>query len=87
MPSESPEEKVVNFREFRRNLSAYLRAAHDGAAIVVTSRGEEMARLGPPVPKSAQRHLLIGMFQGKLPAADAIDKTTADLIDALEGEA
>jgi hypothetical protein len=39
----SGNEKTVNFREFRKNLSGYLQQARQGSHFVVTTRGEEVA--------------------------------------------
>jgi prevent-host-death family protein len=80
------EPRKVNFREFRTNLSAYLRQAQDGAEIVVTSHGEEIARVVPPAPVARQRAKLIGMFKGRLQMADDFDETPPELIDAMEGD-
>lgn len=79
------EARTVNFREFRMNLSTYLRQAHDGAEIVVTSHGKEIARIVPPVPVAQQRVKLAGMFKGRLQMAADFDETPDELIDAMEG--
>ena len=77
--------KAVNFREFRKNLSAYLREVHNGAQIVVTSHGKEVARVVPPAPIAGQRAKLFGMFKGRLQMAPDFDETPTELIDAMEG--
>ena len=81
----SAEPRKVNFREFRTNLSTYLREAHDGAEIVVTSHGKEVARVVPPDPIGQQRGKLFGMFKGRLQMAPDFDETPADLIEEMEG--
>ncbi|HTT85666.1 MAG TPA: type II toxin-antitoxin system prevent-host-death family antitoxin [Rhizomicrobium sp.] len=77
--------KPVNFREFRENLSRYLREARDGAEIVVTSHGREVARVVPPVSIARQRAKFLGMFKGRLQMAPDFDETAAELIDEMEG--
>jgi prevent-host-death family protein len=76
----------VNFREFRKNLAGYLRQAQQGEEIVVTSRGEAVARLLPPAEPERKRRQL-GTLQGRIWIADDFDETPADIIAAMEGEA
>ncbi len=76
--------ETVNFREFRKNLAGYLRQARQGEEIVVTSRGEAVARLVPPSsPERRQRQL--GGLAGKVWIAEDFDETPADIIAAMEG--
>lgn len=79
--------RTVNFREFRQNLSDYLRAARQGATILVTSRGNPVARVSPPAPRPEERSALIGLYKGKLRMSPGFDETTSELIDAMEGGA
>lgn len=76
----------VNFREFRKNLAGYLRQARQGEEIVVTSRGEAVARLVPPASTERPRRQLGGMA-GRIWMAEDFDETPADIIEAMEGEA
>ncbi|HEX4157360.1 MAG TPA: type II toxin-antitoxin system prevent-host-death family antitoxin [Rhizomicrobium sp.] len=78
------EPKKVNFREFRTNLSTYLREVHDGAEIVVTSHGKEVARVVPPASIAEQRAKLFGMFKGQLHMAADFDETPPEWIDEME---
>lgn len=74
----------VNFREFRKNLAGYLRQARLGEEIIVTSRGEAVARLVPPAsPEQTPRQL--GGLAGKIWISDDFDETPADIIAAMEG--
>jgi antitoxin (DNA-binding transcriptional repressor) of toxin-antitoxin stability system len=43
----------VSVRELKKHLSAYLRRAHDGEEITVTSYGRRVARLAKPLAESA----------------------------------
>ena len=75
----------VNFREFRKNLAGYLRQARQGGEIIVTSRGEEVARLVPPA--GAERKLRRpGGLAGQIWIAEDFDETPADIIAAMEGD-
>ena len=74
----------VNFREFRKNLAGYLRQARQGKEIVVTSRGEAVARLVPPV--SAERKpRQLGGLAGQIWISDDFDELPAGIIAAMEG--
>ena len=80
------QEKTVNFRDFRKNLSAYLREAERGSAVVVTSRGKQVARLGPPPSAPRPRAELLGLFKHKIRLADDFDETPTELVDAMEND-
>jgi prevent-host-death family protein len=74
----------VNFREFRMNLAGYLRQARQGQEILVTSRGEAVARLVPPT-STERKPRRPGGLAGKIWIADDFDETPADVIAAMEG--
>ena len=76
----------VNFREFRKNLASYLRQARQGYEIIVTSRGEEVARLVPPA-KSERKRRQLGTLQSRIWMAEDFDETPADIIAAMAGDA
>jgi prevent-host-death family protein len=73
----------VNFREFRKNLAGYLRQARQGEEILVTSRGEAVARLIPPASNERKRRQPGGLA-GKIWIAEDFDETPADIIAAME---
>lgn len=75
---------IVNFREFRQNLAHYLREASRGAEFTVASRGQVLARLGPP-NRPGRRAL--GLLKGEIHMARDFDETPDDLIDLMEGGA
>jgi prevent-host-death family protein len=77
-----PTSNTVNFRDLRQNLAGYLRQARHGEEIIVTSRGQVVARIVPPA-EPARRP--IGLLKGQIRVADDFDETPADLIDAMEG--
>lgn len=41
----------INISEFRANLLSYLQKAHDGEELTVTSHGEVLATILPPIDK------------------------------------
>jgi prevent-host-death family protein len=75
--------QTVNFREFRENLSTFLRQAQEGAEFIVTSRGKTLARIGPP---DALKPRPMGLLKGQIRMAPDFDETPADLIAAMEGD-
>jgi prevent-host-death family protein len=46
--------RTAGIREVRQNLSALLREVRKGREIVITDRGEPVARLSPPAEGSAR---------------------------------
>jgi prevent-host-death family protein len=53
--------KTVGLRELKNNLSAYVRAARNGETVVVTDRGQAVARLVSPVETTESEHPLAEM--------------------------
>ena len=53
--------KTVGLRELKNNLSAYVRAARNGETVVVTDRGQAVARLVSPTETSETEHPLAKM--------------------------
>ena len=74
--------EAVNFREFRKNLSGYLRQARLGSEIIVTSRGQEVARLVPPAGVERKRRQPGGLAD-RIWVADDFDETSAEIIAAI----
>ena len=87
MSTPTAPETSVNMREFRRNLSGYLRQAHDGQGFVITSRGQELARVMPLASRAYQRQRLVGLLKGQIHMAPDFDQTPAELIAAMDGSA
>ncbi|HEY0524832.1 MAG TPA: type II toxin-antitoxin system prevent-host-death family antitoxin [Stellaceae bacterium] len=73
---------TASYRELREHLADYLRRAQAGEEIIVTNRGVEVARLGPPTP--VRRRL--GLLTGEIWTAPDFDETPADIIAAMEGD-
>jgi prevent-host-death family protein len=59
--------RTAGIREVRQNLSALLREVRQGREIVITDRGEPVARLTPPARGSAKPFPDLGAFRRRLP--------------------
>ena len=59
--------RTAGIREVRQNLSALLREVRKGREIVITDRGEPVARLAPPVEGSARPFPDLASFRRGLP--------------------
>jgi prevent-host-death family protein len=74
---------TVSFRDLRKNLSGFLRQARQGQEIIVTSRGQVVARIMPPAEPQPRP---IGLLKGQIHMAEDFDDTPAGLIAAMEGD-
>ena len=59
--------RIAGIREVRQNLSALLREVRQGREIVITDRGEPVARLTPPIAAAALPFPDLSSFRGGLP--------------------
>jgi len=62
--------RTAGIREVRQNLSALLREVKKGREIVITDRGEPVARLAPPSEGSARPFPNLAAFRRGLPRLD-----------------
>ncbi len=62
--------RTAGIREVRQNLSALLREVRKGREIVITDRGEPVARLAPPTEGSARPFPDLSSFRRELPKLD-----------------
>jgi prevent-host-death family protein len=62
--------RTAGIREVRQNLSALLREVRKGREIVITDRGEPVARLSPPLETSARPFPDLKAFRKAMPALD-----------------
>ena len=62
--------RTAGIREVRQNLSALLREVRKGREIVITDRGEPVARLAPPTEGSARPFPDLSSFRRELPELD-----------------
>jgi len=75
----------VGVREFRGNLSGFLRQARQGRSFLVMSRDRVLAEVGPPPPETRPRRQP-GALRGKIRIAPDFDALPADVLAAMEGE-
>ena len=73
----------VSYRVFRDKLSSFLKRVQEGDEIVVTVRGEDVARLVPPAARARRP---FGLLEGQIQMAPDFDQTPDSVIAAMEGE-
>jgi prevent-host-death family protein len=62
--------RAAGIREVRQNLSALLREVRKGREIVITDRGEPVARLVPPTETSTRPFPDLAEFRRTMPRLD-----------------
>jgi antitoxin (DNA-binding transcriptional repressor) of toxin-antitoxin stability system len=82
-PDESPQR--VGVREFRGNLTGFLRQARQGRSFLIMSRDQVLAEVGPP-PQAARPPRQPGVLRGKIRIAPDFDTLPPDQLAAMEGE-
>lgn len=78
----SPPQKI-GVREFRGNLTAYLRQVRQGSTILVTSHDQVVAELRPPTPSYRPRRQP-GALRGQIKVRDDFDRTPSDILESME---
>jgi antitoxin (DNA-binding transcriptional repressor) of toxin-antitoxin stability system len=73
----------VGVREFRGNMTVYLRQVRQGASFLVMSRDEVVAEIHPPTLVSKPRRQP-GALRGKIRMAQDFDTLPHDVLDAME---
>ena len=75
----------IGVREFRGNLTGFLRQARQGRSFLVMSHDQVLAEVGPPrqVERPSRRP---GALRGKIRMAPDFDDLAADVLAAMEGE-
>lgn len=82
----------IGVRELRQNASHWLRRAYAGERIEVTRRGEVVAVLGPPPPRSALAGLREAgrlkpvTFTGPLPAPVKTHRSVSEALAELRAD-
>lgn len=71
-------------RDLRSNLRGYIKRAHDGQIIEVTSRDEVVAELRPPFPTFKESRRKPGTLKGRIKIAADFDELPAEMIDSFE---
>ena len=75
----------VGVREFRENLTDYLRQARQGASFLITSHDQVVAELCPP-PQSQLSPRQPGILRGRIRMAADFYTLPPDVLGAMEGE-
>lgn len=74
----------VGVREFRGNLTGFLRQARQGSSFLVMSHDQVLAEVRPP-PSSERPRRQPGALRGKIRMAPDFDALPADVLAAMEG--
>lgn len=80
-----PQPQRVGVREFRGNLTGFLRQARHGASFLITSHDQVLAEIGPP-PNVEPPSRRPGALRGKIRMAPDFDTFPPDTLEAMEGE-
>ena len=72
----------VGVREFRGNLTAFLKQIQEGQRFVLTSHHKVVAEIGPPSIDTPVRKP--GALRGKIRVSDDFDTLPADVLKAME---
>lgn len=82
-PGLSPARKV-GVREFRANMTAFLRLARQGTTFLITSHDQVIAEIHPPsvVSRPPRRS---GALRGKIRMTADFDTLPEDILAAMEG--
>lgn len=75
----------VGVREFRGNMTGFLRQARQGASFLITSHDEVVAELHPPSMATRPRRQP-GALRGKISMAPDFDTLPSDILAAMEGK-
>ncbi|OWV83363.1 antitoxin of toxin-antitoxin stability system [Rhizobium sp. N122] len=77
-----PSPRRVGVREFRGNLTSFLKQVEDGQRFVLTSHHKVVAEIGPPSAGVVMRKP--GALRGKIIVADDFDGLPADVLKSME---
>lgn len=75
----------VGVREFRGNMTGFLRQARHGASFLITSHDQVLAEIRPPSEVERPRRQP-GALRGKIRMAPDFDALPPDVLAAMEGE-
>ncbi|GCE81762.1 hypothetical protein MSKU3_3237 [Komagataeibacter oboediens] len=79
----APLPQKIGVREFRRNLTAYLRQVRQGSTILVTSHDQVVAELRPPASSYRPRRQP-GALRGRIRISEDFDEIPPDLLESME---
>jgi antitoxin (DNA-binding transcriptional repressor) of toxin-antitoxin stability system len=80
-----PQPQRVGVREFRGNLSGFLRQARQGGSFLIMSRDQVLAEVRPP-PQSERPRRRPGSLRGSIRMAPDFDALPPTVLAAMEGE-
>ncbi len=81
----TPQPRRVGVREFRGNLTGFLREVRQGRSFLITSHDQVLAELRPPAPAIRPRRRP-GALRGRIRMAADFDTLPPDVLAAMEGE-
>jgi antitoxin (DNA-binding transcriptional repressor) of toxin-antitoxin stability system len=81
-----PQPKRVGVREFRGDLSGFLRRARQGDTFLIMSRDQVLAEVRPP-PTAERARRRPGALRGKIRGTPEFDTLPPDISAAMDGEA
>lgn len=81
----APLPRRVGVREFRGNMTDFLRQARHGSSFLITSRGEVLAELRPP-SKAVRPRRQPGALRGRIRMAPDFDTLPPEVLAAMEGK-
>ena len=80
-----PPPRRVGMREFRANMTRFLRQAQQGVSFVVMARDQVLAEIHPP-SRAARPRRRPGALRGRIQMAPDFDVLPPDVLAAMEGE-
>ena len=81
----TPRAVRVGVREFRNNLTGFLRQVRQGSSFLVMSHEQVVAEVRPP-PRAEQPRRRPGALRGKIRMAPDFDTLPAEVLAAMEGD-
>jgi antitoxin (DNA-binding transcriptional repressor) of toxin-antitoxin stability system len=81
---EARQPRRVGVREFRGNLTDFLRQVRQGSTFLITSHDQVLAEIRPP-PRAERSPRRPGALRGKIWMAPDFDTFPPDILDAIEG--
>jgi antitoxin (DNA-binding transcriptional repressor) of toxin-antitoxin stability system len=74
----------VGVREFRTNMTGFLRQARHGSSFLITSHDEVLAEIHPP-SKAVRPRRQPGALRGRIRMSPDFDTLPPDVLAAMEG--